>query len=64
MRAAMTGHLDQTLAQASHELTGEYAASVADYDEPSPHPGHGRRPQHRHHPRLPQPLPLTPGHFH
>jgi len=33
MRAAMTGHLDQTLAQASHELTGEYAASVADYDE-------------------------------
>lgn len=33
MRAAMKGHLDQTLAEASHELTGEYAASVADYDE-------------------------------
>ena len=33
MRAAMRGHLDQTLAQASHELTGQYAKSVADYDE-------------------------------
>ncbi|HET7351306.1 MAG TPA: hypothetical protein VFJ28_10235 [Marmoricola sp.] len=33
MRAAMRTHLDQTLAEASHELTGQYAASVADYDE-------------------------------
>lgn len=33
MRAAMRTHLDQTLAEASHELTGDYAASVADYDE-------------------------------
>jgi hypothetical protein len=33
MRAAMKGHLDQTLAEASHELTGDYAASVADYEE-------------------------------
>ena len=33
MRAAMKGHLDQTLAEASHELAGEYAKSVADYDE-------------------------------
>ncbi|MFC7359825.1 hypothetical protein [Nocardioides astragali] len=33
MRAAMRGHLDQTLAEASHELTGQYAKSVADYDE-------------------------------
>jgi hypothetical protein len=33
MRAAMKSHLDQTLAEASHELTGEYAKSVADYDE-------------------------------
>lgn len=33
MRAAMKSHLDQTLAEASHELTGDYAASVADYDE-------------------------------
>ncbi|HEX6150290.1 hypothetical protein [Nocardioides sp.] len=33
MRAAMKGHLDQTLAEASHELTDEYAKSVADYDE-------------------------------
>lgn len=33
MRAAMKGHLDQTLAEASHELTGQYEASVADYDE-------------------------------
>lgn len=33
MRAAMKAHLDQTLAEASHELTGDYAGSVADYDE-------------------------------
>ena len=33
MRAAMTAHLDQTLAEAAHELNGQYAASVADYDE-------------------------------
>lgn len=33
MRAAMRGHLDMTLAEAGHELTGRYAASVADYDE-------------------------------
>jgi hypothetical protein len=29
----MKGHLDQTLAEASDELTGEYTQSVADYDE-------------------------------
>ncbi|HEY0643899.1 MAG TPA: hypothetical protein VGD39_10805 [Nocardioides sp.] len=33
MRAAMRGHLDMTLAEAGHELAGQYAASVADYDE-------------------------------
>jgi hypothetical protein len=33
MRAAMTTHLDQTLAEAAHELNGQYAASVADYEE-------------------------------
>jgi hypothetical protein len=33
MRAAMKTHLDQTLAEAAHELGGDYAASVADYDE-------------------------------
>ena len=33
MRAAMKAHLDQTLAEAGHELAGEYAASVADYEE-------------------------------
>ena len=33
MRAAMRMHLDQTLAEAAHELAGEHAASVADYDE-------------------------------
>jgi hypothetical protein len=33
IRAAMKGHLDQTLAEASHELSGEYSKSVADYDE-------------------------------
>ena len=33
MRAAMRAHLDQTLSEAVHELTGQYEASVADYDE-------------------------------
>ena len=33
MRAAMRTHLDQTLAEASHELGGQYTASVKDYDE-------------------------------
>ncbi|HYJ69971.1 MAG TPA: hypothetical protein VEX15_20140 [Nocardioidaceae bacterium] len=33
MRAAMKTHLDQTLAEALHELGGDYAASVADYEE-------------------------------
>lgn len=32
MRAAMTHHLDQTLAEAAHELGGDHAASVADYE--------------------------------
>jgi hypothetical protein len=32
MRADMRTHLDQTLAEAAHELGGDYAASVADYD--------------------------------
>ena len=36
MRADMKTHLDQTLAEAAHELAGDpdgYAASVADYEE-------------------------------
>ncbi|MGH3361802.1 MAG: hypothetical protein ACRDOM_05015 [Nocardioides sp.] len=33
MRDAMRAHLDQTLAEASHELTGDYDLSVRDYDE-------------------------------
>jgi hypothetical protein len=32
MRAAMKEHLDQTLAEAQHELSGDYAAGVVDYD--------------------------------
>jgi hypothetical protein len=32
MRAAMKEHLDQTLAEASDELRGDYTASVADYE--------------------------------
>jgi len=32
MRDEMRMHLDQTLAEAAHELAGDYAASVADYD--------------------------------
>jgi hypothetical protein len=32
LRADMQTHLDQTLAEASHELNGDYAASVTDYE--------------------------------
>ena len=32
MRADMKKHLDQTLAEAAHELHGQYAASVSDYE--------------------------------
>jgi hypothetical protein len=32
MRADMRTHLDQTLAEAAHELHGQYAASVTDYE--------------------------------
>jgi hypothetical protein len=33
MRAAMKTHLDQTLAEATHELNRDFAASVGDYEE-------------------------------
>ncbi|HET6752399.1 MAG TPA: hypothetical protein VFH23_00435 [Jiangellaceae bacterium] len=33
MRADMKTHLDQTLSEAAHELAGDFAASVADYEE-------------------------------
>jgi hypothetical protein len=33
MRADMKTHLDQTLTEAAHELAGDYAASVADYED-------------------------------
>jgi hypothetical protein len=32
LRAAMKTHLDQTLAEAAHELGGDYAASITDYE--------------------------------
>jgi hypothetical protein len=32
LRAAMRTHLDQTLTEAAHELGGDHAASVADYE--------------------------------
>ena len=32
LREMMRGHLDQTLAEATAQLTGDYAASVAEYD--------------------------------
>jgi hypothetical protein len=32
MRATTKEHLDQTLAEAAHELHGQYAASVTDYE--------------------------------
>ena len=33
MRAAMQLHLDQTFSEAAHELGGDYAGSVSDYDD-------------------------------
>jgi hypothetical protein len=37
MRAAMEAHLDQTLAEATHELNRDFVASVADYEEAHHH---------------------------
>jgi hypothetical protein len=37
MRTDMKTHLDQTLAEAAHELAGDYAASVADYEDVHAH---------------------------
>jgi hypothetical protein len=37
MRQMMRVHLDQTLVEASDELTGQYAAGVAEYDEIEQH---------------------------
>ena len=37
LRAAMKAHLDQTLTEAAHELGGDYAASVADYEQVHAH---------------------------
>jgi hypothetical protein len=37
MRADMRVHLDQTLAEAADELAGDYAGSVAEYDEVHAH---------------------------
>ena len=37
MRADMREHLDQTLAEAAHELGGDYAASIADYEQVHTH---------------------------
>jgi hypothetical protein len=37
MRADMREHLDQTLAEAAHELGGDHAASIADYEQVHTH---------------------------
>ncbi|GAA6525344.1 hypothetical protein [Intrasporangium sp. DVR] len=37
MRADMRMHLDQTLSEAAHELAGDHAASIADYEEVHAH---------------------------
>src|SRR4051812_9034413 len=37
MRQMMKVHLDQTLTEAGDQLTGEYAASVAEYDQIEAH---------------------------
>lgn len=37
LKSALATHLEQTLNEASHELKGDYAASVKDYDEAMSH---------------------------
>lgn len=37
MRSGLSVHLDQTLAEAAHELGGDYAGSVADYEAAHQH---------------------------
>jgi hypothetical protein len=37
MRVDMRTHLDQTLAEAAHELAGDYPASIADYEQVHAH---------------------------
>ena len=37
LQTALFTHLDQTLSEASHELKGNYAASIKDYDEAMNH---------------------------
>ena len=37
LQSAMYMHLDQTLSEASHELKGNYAASIKDYDQAMDH---------------------------
>jgi hypothetical protein len=37
LQTALFTHLDQTLSEASHELKGNYAASIKDYDEAMSH---------------------------
>jgi hypothetical protein len=37
LRSAMFMHLDQTLAEATNELKGNYAASIKDYDKAMDH---------------------------
>ena len=72
----MRGHLDQTLAEATAQLTGDYDASVAEYDHIATHIlADGRHPRRRHHhpvprqvrrliahPRVPGRSPLPAGH--
>jgi hypothetical protein len=37
IQSAMFAHLDQTLAEATHQLKGDYAASIKDYDRAMEH---------------------------
>ena len=54
-RDMMRVHLDQTLAEATAQLTGDYAPSVAEYDHiVTPHPRDGRHPRRRHRHPVPR----------
>jgi hypothetical protein len=53
LKSMMHTHLDQTLSEATHQLKGDYGASVKDFDDRTPHSHDGRRAERRNHRPVP-----------